>query len=52
LAKIKKSLLAGGNSGDSKSKHFNDQAAMYRKFKDVFFTKKMSKMQAQLPSGE
>jgi acyl-homoserine lactone acylase PvdQ len=37
-------LLAGGNSGDSKSKRFNDQAAMYqkRKFKDVYFTKKMS----------
>jgi len=38
--KIKaKSLLAGGNSGDSKSKHFYDQAEMYRKgqFKDVLF---------------
>ncbi|OOG77980.1 penicillin acylase family protein [Flavobacterium sp. A45] len=40
--KIKaKSLLAGGNSGDSKSKHFMDQAVMYQKgqFKDVFFYK-------------
>jgi acyl-homoserine-lactone acylase len=36
-----KSLLAGGNSGDPKSKHFNDQAEMYRKgqFKDVLFYK-------------
>lgn len=40
--KIKaKSLLAGGNSGDPKSKHFMDQATMYRKgeFKDVLFYK-------------
>lgn len=40
--KIKaKSLLAGGNSGDPKSKHFYDQAEMYRKgqFKDVLFYK-------------
>ena len=40
--KIKaKSLLAGGNSGDPKSKHFNDQAEMYQKgaFKDVLFYK-------------
>jgi acyl-homoserine-lactone acylase len=40
--KIKaKSLLAGGNSGDPKSKHFNDQAQMYQKglFKDVLFYK-------------
>jgi acyl-homoserine-lactone acylase len=40
--KIKaKSLLAGGNSGDPKSKHFNDQAEMYRKgqFKEVLFYK-------------
>jgi acyl-homoserine lactone acylase PvdQ len=36
-----KSLLAGGNSGDLKSKHFYDQADMYRKgqFKDVLFYK-------------
>ena len=40
--KIKaKSLLAAGNSGDPKSKHFYDQAEMYRKgeFKDVLFYK-------------
>lgn len=36
-----KSLLAGGNSGDLKSKHFYDQADRYRKgqFKDVLFYK-------------
>jgi acyl-homoserine lactone acylase PvdQ len=41
-AKIKaKSLLAGGQSGDMLSKHFNDQAEMYTKgeFKDVLFYK-------------
>jgi len=34
-----KSLLAGGESGDPASKHFNDQAEMYSKsqFKDVWF---------------
>jgi acyl-homoserine-lactone acylase len=40
--KIKaKSILAGGNSGDPTSKHFNDQALMYSKgqFKDVLFYK-------------
>ena len=40
--KIKaKSLLAGGNSGDENSKHFIDQAEMYRKgqFKEVLFYK-------------
>nr|WP_315147245.1 penicillin acylase family protein [uncultured Flavobacterium sp.] len=40
--KIKaKSLLAGGNSGDPKSKHFMDQSRMYQKgeFKDVLFYK-------------
>ena len=40
--KIKaKSLLAGGESGDVNSKHFNDQALMYTKgqFKDVLFYK-------------
>jgi acyl-homoserine-lactone acylase len=40
--KIKaKSLLAGGNSGNPKSKHFMDQAEMYEKgqFKDVLFYK-------------
>jgi acyl-homoserine lactone acylase PvdQ len=36
-----KSLLAGGNSGDPASKHFNDQSIMYQKgeFKDVLFYK-------------
>ena len=40
--KIKaKSLLAGGESGDINSRHFNDQALMYTKgkFKDVLFYK-------------
>ena len=40
--KIKaKSLLAGGNSRDQNSKHFYDQAEMYKegKFKDVLFYK-------------
>ncbi len=40
--KIKaKSLLAGGESGDPTSKHFNDQLEMYTKgkFKDVLFYK-------------
>lgn len=34
-----KSILAGGNSGNPESKHFNDQAEMYSKaqFKDVLF---------------
>jgi acyl-homoserine lactone acylase PvdQ len=34
-----KSLLAGGNSSDPKSKHFNDQLEMYTKgqFKEVLF---------------
>ena len=36
-----KSLLAGGNSGDIKSKHFNDQLKMYciGQFKEVLFYK-------------
>lgn len=36
-----KSLLAGGQSGDPKSKHFKDQAGMYAqgKFKEVLFYK-------------
>jgi acyl-homoserine-lactone acylase len=36
-----KSLLAGGESGDPSSKHFNDQVDMYTKgkFKDVLFYK-------------
>ncbi|MGE6354265.1 penicillin acylase family protein [Flavobacterium sp. NPDC079362] len=40
--KIKaKSLLAGGNSSDPNSRHFDDQAEMYQKgqFKDVLFYK-------------
>jgi acyl-homoserine lactone acylase PvdQ len=40
--KIKaKSVLAGGNSGNPNSKHFNDQALMYSKgqFKEVLFYK-------------
>jgi acyl-homoserine-lactone acylase len=40
--KIKaKALLAGGESGDINSKHFNDQALMYTKgqFRDVLFYK-------------
>lgn len=40
--KIKaKSLLAGGNSGDPKSKHFDDQSKMYQNgtFKEVLFYK-------------
>lgn len=38
---IAKSLLAGGESGDIHSPHFNDQAEMYTKgkFKDVLFYK-------------
>ena len=36
-----KSLLAGGNSGNPSSKHFNDQAERYQKaqFKEVLFYK-------------
>jgi acyl-homoserine-lactone acylase len=36
-----KSVLAGGESGDPKSPHFNDQAEMYSRgqFKDVLFYK-------------
>jgi acyl-homoserine lactone acylase PvdQ len=48
--KIKaKSLLAGGNSSDPKSKHFNDQVEMYRKgeFKDVLFYKEAVEKNAE-----
>ncbi len=36
-----KSIMTGGSSGDPKSKHFNDQSAMYAQgqFKDVLFYK-------------
>jgi acyl-homoserine lactone acylase PvdQ len=36
---IAKSLLAGGESGDINSKHFDDQALMYTRgtFKEVLF---------------
>jgi acyl-homoserine lactone acylase PvdQ len=36
-----KSVLAGGNSSDKNSKHFNDQTEMYSKgiFKDILFYK-------------
>lgn len=36
---VAKSLLAGGESGDMNSRHFNDQALMYTRgtFKDVLF---------------
>ena len=44
-----KSLLAGGESGDPLSKHFNDQATMYSKgqFKDVLFYKEDVKKHAE-----
>lgn len=48
--KIKaKSLLAGGESGDPNSKHFNDQLLMYSKgqFKDVLFYKEDVVKQAE-----
>ena len=54
--KIKaESLLAGGQSGDSKSKHFTDQAEMYTKgqFKDVLFYKEdvLKNMERQYHPG-
>jgi len=44
-----KSLLAGGQSGDPNSIHFNDQAEMYTKgiFKDVLFYKEDVLKQAE-----
>ncbi|SHL91461.1 penicillin acylase family protein [Flavobacterium xanthum] len=44
-----KSLLAGGNSGDPKSKHFYDQADRYRKgqFKEVLFYKDEAQKNAE-----
>jgi acyl-homoserine-lactone acylase len=55
--KIKaKSLLAGGNSGDAGSKHFNDQSEMYTKgiFKDVLFYKEdlLKNYERQYKPGE
>ncbi|MFN0255392.1 penicillin acylase family protein [Pedobacter ureilyticus] len=55
--KIKaKSILAGGNSGDPKSKHFNDQAEMYSKgeLKDVLFYKEdiLNNMERTYKPGE
>ena len=44
-----KSLLAGGQSGDPKSKHFSDQEDLYRKgeFKEVLFYKEAILKDAQ-----
>lgn len=44
-----KSLLAGGESGDTNSKHFSDQGLMYSKgqFKDVLFYKEDVMKQAE-----
>ncbi|WP_243751611.1 penicillin acylase family protein [Niastella caeni] len=55
--KIKaKSLLAGGESGNPTSKHFNDQAEMYTKgiFKEVMFYKEdvMKNMERKYHPGE
>jgi acyl-homoserine lactone acylase PvdQ len=51
-----KSLLAGGESGDPKSKHFFDQGEMYSKgqFKDVLFYKEdvMKKAERTYRPGE
>ncbi len=51
-----KSILAGGQSGDPKSKHFSDQAEMYSKgqFKDVLFYKRdiESHLERQYHPGE
>ena len=55
--KIKaKSILAGGNSGNPKSKHFNDQAEMFSEgeFKDVLFYKEdvLNNMEKKYKPGE
>jgi acyl-homoserine-lactone acylase len=55
--KIKaKSLLAGGNSGNPQSKHFNDQLEMYTKgiFKEVLFYKEdvLKHMEREYHPGE
>jgi acyl-homoserine lactone acylase PvdQ len=50
-----KSLLAGGESGNPRSKHFKDQLEMYTKgqFKDVLFYKEdiMKNMEEQYMPG-
>ena len=56
-AKIKaKSILAGGNSSNPASKHFNDQAEMFSKgeFKDVLFYKEdvMNNMEKSYRPGQ
>lgn len=51
-----KSILAGGNSGNPTSKHFNDQAEMFSKgeFKDVLFYKEdvLNNMEKKYSPGE
>lgn len=51
-----KSILAGGNSGNPNSKHFNDQAEMFAKgeFKDVLFYKEdiLKNMERKYRPGE
>lgn len=51
-----KSILAGGNSGNPNSKHFNDQAEMFSKgvFKDVLFYKEdvLANMEKSYRPGE
>lgn len=51
-----KSILAGGNSGNANSKHFDDQALMYTKgqFKDVLFYKEdvLKNMERSYRPGE
>lgn len=51
-----KSILAGGNSGNPNSRHFNDQAEMFAKgeFKDVLFYKEdvLKNMEKKYRPGE
>jgi acyl-homoserine lactone acylase PvdQ len=43
--------LAGGNSGDPKSKHFNDQAEMYQKGNSkMYYKEDVEKCGTKLPS--